>query len=369
MAKDYYHILGVHKGSSEEEIKKAYRKLAHKYHPDKAGGDEKKFKEINEAYQVLSSREKRDRYDRFGTAEPFAGFGGGESPFAGFDFGNMEGFGGQSFSDLGDLNEILGDFFEGLGVRPKRKTYQRGSDLEMPLEISLEEAFRGLTKHLKINTLVRCRHCDGIGGEKGSGFTACETCAGQGEIREQKKTFFGSFSQIKTCARCHGTGQIPKKLCSACKGSGRVPAEREVTVDILPGIQSSQVIKIKGKGEAGERGTAEGDLYVRINIKPHSIFIRQGDNLVVKKELHMIDLLLGKKIEVPTVSGGKVMVEIPAHFDLKEDLKIPGEGMPHFGNFGRGDMLVNFIVKAPKKLSPRGKKLLEDLLRGEGLEK
>lgn len=354
MAKDYYKILGISRNASEEEVKKAYRRLAHKYHPDKAGGDEKKFKEINEAYQILSNRERRREYDQFGTAEPFPGFSGG----GGFGF---EGFGPQGFSDMGDLNEMLNDLFEGLGVRPRRRTYHRGSDIEVPLELTLEEAFRGATKDLKIKTLTRCTHCGGSGAEMGAGLTTCSTCGGQGEIREERRTFFGNFSQIKTCSKCHGTGQIPKKICEFCRGLGRISGERQVKIDILPGIQSNQVIKVKEQGEAGERGTTEGDLYVRIAVKPHPVFIRRGDDLVVKRELRIVDLLLGKKIEVPTLGGGKISIEIPAHFDLKEDLKIPGEGMPRFGGAGRGDLLVNFSVKAPKKVPARVKKILEDL--------
>ncbi|MBI4094638.1 MAG: molecular chaperone DnaJ [Candidatus Liptonbacteria bacterium] len=361
MAKNYYQILGVGKSASEEEIKKAYRKLAHKYHPDKHGGDEKKFKEINEAYQVLSNSEKRERYDQYGSADPFSGFAGGE-PFAGgWDFGNFGGFGAQNYSDLGDLGDILDDFFEGLGVKPKRRTYQRGSDIEVLLEITLEEAFRGTAKEIKVRTYVRCAKCEGKGAEAGTTFTACAVCGGQGEIREQKKTFFGSFSQVKSCATCRGTGQIPEKPCTSCGGHGRVQGDARVKIDILPGIPNNQVIKVQGKGEAGERGTREGDLYVRVRILPHNIFARREDNLIVRHELNLIELLLGKKVGVPTLGGGKVLVEIPPHFNLKEDLKIPGEGMPHFGSFGRGDLMVNFIVKSPKKLGPKAKKFLEEL--------
>ncbi len=366
--KDYYHILGIAKNASDEEVKKAYRKLAHQYHPDKPGGDESKFKEINEAYQILSDGTKRAQYDRFGTAEPAgAGFGGVQ--WGGFPGGtpNWEGFGfdPQNFGDMGDLNDIFESFFEGIGVRPARKTYERGSDLELHEEITLEEAFRGVTKALHLRTLVQCAKCGGKGAEAGSGFEKCSTCDGRGEIREQRRTFFGSFSQVKTCAKCHGTGEVPKKACGACKGAGRVEAAREVSVELLPGIEDNQLIKVKGMGEAGERGTAAGDLYVRVRVKPHHLFERHGNDLVVSQELNVVHLLLGKKIEVPTISGGKITVEIPAHFNLKENLRIPGEGMPRFGassSFGgRGDLFVNFIIKAPKKLGAKAKKLLEDL--------
>ena len=368
MAKDYYHILGVTKSASEEEIKKAYRKLAHQYHPDKPGGDESRFKEINEAYQILSDHTKRANYDRFGTADAsgFGGFGNaGGAQWGGFQDGFGVGFDPEQFSGVGDFGDIFETFFEGLGVRPARKTYERGSDLEVHEEITLEEAFRGVTKNLRLRTFVQCDKCHGKGAEAGSGFEKCSACDGRGEVREQRRTFFGNFSQVKACAQCHGRGEIPKKACAACKGSGRVEAERAIKVDLLPGIEDNQLIKIKGMGEAGERGTAAGDLYVRVRVKPHHTFERHGSNLVVTRELKVLDLLLGKKVEVPTVSGGKIFVEIPAHFNLKDNLRIAGEGMPQFGassHFaGRGDLFVNFIVKAPKKPSAKAKKLLEDL--------
>lgn len=376
MPKDYYQILGISKTASDDEIKKAYRKLAHQYHPDKAGGDEKKFKEISEAYQVLSDKNKRAQYDRFGTADPMGGFGGGAggAQWGGFPGGGMppnwEGFGAgfdpQNMGDMGDMNDIFETFFEGLGVRPRRKTYEKGSDLEIQEQVTLEEAFRGVVKTLKMRTFAQCTKCKGNGAEPGSSFDKCPTCDGQGEIREQRRTFFGTFSQVKTCEKCHGSGQIPKKPCTVCKGAGRVEADREVKVQIIPGIEDGQLIKIKGAGEAGERGTASGDLYVRVRVRPHFTFTRHGADLIVTKELRVVDLLLGKKIEVPTIAGGKTSVEIPAGFNLKDNLRISGEGMPKAGvssflGSNRGDLLVNFIIKAPKKASGKSKQLLEEL--------
>jgi molecular chaperone DnaJ len=364
MAKDYYNILGINKTATEDEIKKAYRKLAHQYHPDKTGGDDKKFKEINEAYQILSDRTKRAQYDRFGTADGGAGFGG----FNGGNQVNWEGFGGfdpSQFSDMGDLGEMFESMFEGFGGHPRRKTYEKGSDLEIQELITLEEAFRGVTKTLKLRTLVTCEKCKGKGAEPGSGFEKCATCDGRGEIREQKRSFFGSFSQVTTCAKCHGTGEIPKKACSVCKSAGRVEADRDIRIDIVAGIDDNQLIKIKGMGEAGERGTAAGDLYVRVRIRPHAMFQRHGADLVVAKELNVIDLLLGKKIEVSTISGGKKTIDLPEGFNLKENFRIAGEGMPHLGagmfSSSRGDLYVNFIVKTPKKAEGKTKKALEEL--------
>lgn len=361
--KDYYKILGVQKIATDDEIKKAYRKLAHQYHPDKPGGNEQKFKEISEAYQVLSDKNKRTNYDRFGTAEPNAGFGGGAGGFEGFSgMPNWENFGfsadGGNFGDIGDIFET---FFEGLGVKSRRRTYERGADLETTEEVTLEEAFRGATKRIKIKTLVRCESCRGQGGDPVAGFKSCSTCGGRGEVKEQKKTFFGSFAQVKLCASCQGSGQIPNKMCAVCSGAGRIMGERNVQVEIVPGIETDQLIKIKDAGEAGDRGSAAGDLYVRIKIKRHHLFERHLDDLMIKKELNIFDLFLGRKIEIPTIAGGKVSIEIPAHFNLKENFRIPGEGMPKFGSFGRGDLQVNFVIKAPKKISGKAKKTLEDI--------
>jgi len=362
--KDYYKILGINKNATEEEIKKAFRRLAHKYHPDK-GGDEKKFKEINEAYQVLSNKEKRSQYDRFGQVFEGAagpGFGAG---FA-WPFGSQAGpFGEVKFDfgeDFGDLGDIFDAFFEGLGVRQKRRTYQRGADIQIIQEITLEEAFHGIEKNINYRVAVRCEKCGGIGHDEKAGFDQCGICGGRGEIKETRRSFFGDFVQVKTCNKCFGTGQVPKKICENCHGSGRIMGERSIKMEIRPGVQDGQIIKIKSAGEAGERGTAEGDLYVRIKIKPHLVFKRQGDDLIIKKEVNLIDLLLNKKIEIPTISGaGKLKIEIPADFDLKNNLRIPREGMPHFGSFGRGDLIVELNIKTPKKLSAKVKKILEEL--------
>lgn len=366
MKRDYYKILGVEKGATDEEIKKAYRKLAHQHHPDKSGGDEKKFKEINEAYQVLSDKNKRANYDRFGAAEP-QGFGGGAegAPFGGFGF-DFDGFGAQGY-EVGDLGEIFDSFFEGLGVRPRRRTYRRGSDVAFEEQVTLAEAFRGVTKQLRVRTLLRCETCKGQGADSSHGFATCAVCGGRGEIKEQRQTFFGSFSQVKTCAKCFGSGQLPNKACATCRGSGRIEGERDVLVEILPGIHDDQIIKIQGAGEAGERGTSPGDLYVRAKVVPHPTFERHGDDLLLKKEAKLVDLLLGKKIEIPTIGGGTLYVEVPSHFNLQEHVRVPGEGMPRFGSSGRGDLLISFVLKTPKKISARAKKLLEDLAREEGL--
>lgn len=359
---DYYKILGVSRNASEEEIKKAFRKLAHKYHPDK-GGDENKFKEINEAYSVLSNKEKRAQYDRFGRV-----FDGSTAGAGGFG-----GFGGWPFGEIrfdfesapSDLSDIFDAFFEGMGVKEKRRTYHRGSDVEVIQEISLDEAFRGVSKEISYRIGVRCEKCDGFGHDAKAGYEKCGVCGGRGEIKETRNTFFGAFAQVRTCQSCFGSGRIPKKICEVCRGSGRVVGEKKIKIEIRPGVADNQIIKVKGGGEFGERagqtGAVEGDLYVRIKIRHHPVFSRQGDALIVRKEVNLTDLLLGKKIEISTIGGNKLKIEIPADFDLKNNLRIAGEGMPKQDGYGRGDLIVDLIVKTPEKLSAKAKKILEEL--------
>ena len=353
---DYYKILGISKNASREEIKKAYRKLAHQYHPDKHGGDEKKFKEINEAYGVLSDNRKRAQYDRFGHAYEQAGTadgGFGFSPEGGsasdfdFDFGGME-------NDA--LNEIFETFFEGLGIKRKRRTYEHGSDIEITQEITLEEAHKGSVKKLRYQTLVNCEKCKSLGHNPEAGFEQCAVCGGQGEIRENRSTFFGNFSRLSLCSQCNGLGQIPKSVCAECRGGGRVKGEREIALEIRPGISDGQLIKFPKAGESGEHGAENGDLYVKIRVKPHSVFERKGDDLYITKRIALTDILLEKPITLPTIAGGSIKVKVPHDYNLREPLVIAGEGMAE-----RGNMFVILEVKTPKKLGAQAKKLLEEL--------
>lgn len=354
--KDYYKILGVEKSATEDDIKKAYRKLAHQFHPDKETGNAEKFKEVSEAYQILSNKDKRAQYDKFGRV--FEGQPGA-NPFGnGFEFGF--GFDPNNMEDLGGLSDMFDAFFEGLGVR-RRNTYKRGGDLEFVQTITLEEAFRGSEKKLKVKSYAACATCKAAGYFADAGVTTCGTCSGRGEIKESRSTFFGSFSQVRGCPKCSGTGQIPNKLCGDCKGVGRVAGSKEVNIQIAPGISDEQLIKLPGGGEAGERGAEAGDLYVRVKVEPHKTFARHGDDLLVRKEIDILDALLGLKIEIPTIGGNRIYVEIPAGYNLKEKLRIPGEGMTRFGGRGRGDLFIDWDVHTPKKLGAKAKKLLEDL--------
>ena len=353
MAKDYYKILGVEKGASQDDIKKAYRKLAHQHHPDKNGGNDAKFKEISEAYQILSNSEKRAQYDRFGQA-----FGEG-GPQGGFGQGGFN-FDASNFEDIGDMGDIFGAIFEGMGMK-RRKTYTRGSDIELVQEITLEEAFKGAHKKFKIKTFVECADCKGIGHDPKDGVKSCEACDGQGKINEARSTIFGNFSQIRVCDKCAGQGQIPNKPCKKCSAKGRVKGEKEIAVDIVPGIADGQLIKITNAGEKGERGAGSGDLYIRMRVRPHKEFARIGDDLVIKKEFSLVDVLLGKKIKLHTISGRDITVEIPPKFNLKDKLIVSGEGMPRLGGYGKGNLLVELEIRTPKKINRKAQELLQDL--------
>ncbi len=357
MAGDYYKILGVEKNSSDDDIKKAYRKLAQQYHPDKASGNEQKFKEINEAYQVLSNKEKRAQYDRFGkTFTGGQGGGAGFSGFQGFDFSNIN----FDMGEMGDLGDIFESMFGSMGGK-RRKTYTRGNDLQAIQQITLVEAFTGVKKELRFKTMIACEPCTGLGYFSKEGTKQCETCNGRGEVKEVRNSFFGNFQQVRACDKCFGTGQIPNKICNTCKGAGRTQQTKVLTVDILPGVSDTQLIKLAGMGEAGERGAPAGDLYVQVMIAPDKVFRRQGEDLFIKHEVRLTDVLLNKKLSLPSISGKQISIEIPAGFNLAEQLKVSGEGMPRFGSSSRGNLYVSFEVKTPKKISSKAKQLLTDL--------
>lgn len=360
MADDYYKILGVAREASAEEIKKAYRRLAHKYHPDKSGGDEKKFKEVNEAYQVLSSREKRAEYDRFGRVFSAGGQPGWSGGFP-EDFGFGNGFHFDFGQDLGDLGELFESFFADFKGRP-RQTYTQGSDIEIKEEITLEDAFWGVKRKVDLKTYIPCAKCGTLGYDKNKGLAACATCSGRGEIKVQKKTFFGNFAQVKSCPDCRGRGEKPNKVCEACRGEGRILGKREINFEVSAGVADGQIIKLSGAGESGGAGGAPGDLYVIINIKSHPVFTRQNSDLFLNQEIKITPALLGRKIAIKDINGEIFEVTIPAGFNLNDKLRVSGRGMPIFGvPSRRGDLYLSFVLKLPKKISLKAKKLLEDL--------
>jgi len=360
MSKDYYQILGISRDASQDEIKKAYRKLAHKYHPDK-GGDEKKFKEINEAYQILSDKEKRSQYDRFGRV--FEG-----AP--GFDFQWAWGRPGEEFDeifggDFEDLGEMVEEMF-GFGAPRRRKDLKRGKDIEIDLEIPLEDTLKGKEKEITLAKMISCSRCQGTGAEPGTPINECFSCRGTGQVQQIKKTFFGSFTRYTTCPECRGEGYRPEKPCNVCQGEGRIRGEEDIKIFIPAGVDTNQVIKVEGRGEAGRRGGKSGDLYARVFVKKHPIFKRKGDDLYISVPISFSQATLGDEIEISTLEGKKILLKVPSGTESGKILRISGKGIPHFSGYGRGDMYVELIVKTPKKLSRKQKELLEKL-KEEGI--
>jgi molecular chaperone DnaJ len=363
--KDYYQILGVSKTASPDEIKKAYYKLAHKYHPDK-GGDEKKFKEISEAYQVLSSKDKRSQYDQFGRV--FEGGAAGAEP--GFDFQWAWGKPGTDFEevfggDFGGLGEIMEEMF-GFGTPRKRKNFKKGRDIEIDVEISLEEVLKGREKMVTLYKYVTCSRCQGSGAEPGTKITECFSCRGTGEVQQIKKTFFGSFTRYTVCPECGGEGHRPEKPCNVCRGEGRLKGEEIIKIWIPAGVDTNQVIKAEGKGEAGKKDGKSGDLYIRIFVKKHPVFARKGDDLYVSVPISFSQASLGDEIEVPTLEGPRIFLTVPSGTESGKILRISGKGVSRFSGHGRGNLYVQLEIKTPKKLSKKQKELLEKL-KEEGL--
>lgn len=363
MAKDYYQILGVKKSASEEEIRRAFHKLAHKYHPDK-GGDESKFKEINEAYQVLSDKEKRNQYDRFGKV--FEG-APGAGPEQGFGF---EWAWGRPDIDLdfefGDLGEMMEDMF-GFGGRSRpRKETKRGRDIELDLEVSLEDVLKGKEEKIVLEKIIQCARCQGLGAEPGTKVKECFSCRGQGQVQQIRKTFLGSFTRTSICPECQGEGYRPEKPCNVCKGEGRIKGAQEIRVFIPAGADNNQIIKAEGRGDAGRKGGKAGDLYARVFLKKHPVFERKGDDLYASLAISFSQAALGDEVEATTLEGTNILLKVPEGTESGKVLRISGRGIPNFQGSGRGDLYVELIVKTPKKLTKKQKELLEEL-RKEGL--
>jgi len=364
MAKDYYQILGVSRSASAEDIKKAYYKLAHKHHPDKSGGDEKKFKEINEAYQILSDKEKRGQYDRFGRAFE----GGGAAGPEGFDFQWAWGRPGANVEfDFGDLGDVVEEMFGfGGGPRTRKKDVRKGKDIELGLEIPLEDTLKGKEREISLEKYITCSRCQGTGAEPGTKTNECFSCRGTGEVQQIKRTFLGSFTRFATCPECKGEGKRPDKPCNVCKGEGRVRDEEKIRIFIPAGIDTNQVIKVEGRGEAGRKGGKSGDLYVRIFVKAHPVFKRKADDLYISLPISFSQAALGDEVETPTLESTKILLKVPEGAESGKILRISGKGIPHFSGYGRGDLYVELIVKTPKKLTKKQKELLEKL-KEEGI--
>lgn len=358
--RDFYEVLGVDRNVSAEDLKKAYRKLAMKYHPDRNQGDkeaENKFKELNEAYEILSDAQKRAAYDQMGhrafDGGAGGGFGGSGFGGGGFDFHFQQGAGG--FSSI--FEDVLHDFMGGGGQRNRAQPEQRrGSDLRYDMSISLEEAFSGVDKNIHIPTYVSCDSCSGSGAEAGSSVVNCPTCHGFGHVRAQQ----GFFTIERTCPTCHGEGKVIEKPCKKCHGQGRVRKDRTLKVTIPAGVEDGTRIRLSGEGEAGLRSSRAGDLYVYVTIRSHEFIERQGPDIYCHAPISMTTAALGGHIEVPTIDGSKAKVSIPAGTQTGQQFRLKGKGMPILRKDQRGDMFIAIAVETPTALTPEQKKLLEE---------
>ncbi|MFZ2303413.1 MAG: molecular chaperone DnaJ [Minisyncoccia bacterium] len=352
--KDYYKTLGVEKDASQDEIKKAFRKLAHEHHPDK-GGDEKKFKEASEAYQILSDEKKRSQYDTYGSAGPEQGFASGGQA-GGFGFSGFQG--GQGFDGV-DLNDIFGDFFGG----GRREQARRGRDIAVDLEISFSEAVFGVEHKVRITKTSACDTCHGSGSKPGIRTKECAQCKGKGRTQESVRTILGTFAQERECPTCHGLGRVPEEKCHPCKGAGVVRNEEQITIRIPSGIQNGEQVRLAGAGEAIQNGKA-GDLYVRVHVGQHKVFKREGANLIMQLTVKLTDAILGAEYAVQTLDG-EIKLKIPKGVSSGEVLRVREKGVPFSGKH-RGDILIKLEVKTPGKLSRAAERLIEDL-RKEGV--
>lgn len=355
MAKDYYETLGLQKGASKEEVKKAFRTLAGKYHPDKKTGDEAKFKEISEAYSVLGNDKKKAEYDTYGHS--FSGANGAQQGAAGgfnwSDFQQAGQGGGFEF----DINDIFGDMFGG-----GQRRQERGRDISIDIELQFNDAVFGVTRKVLLTKNSKCTHCEGTGAKKGTEMTNCTTCNGQGKVREVRQSFMGQVQTVRECDICKGRGKVPKEECTHCSGAGVARIEEEIEINIPAGIQDGEMIRMTGRGEAISSGPA-GDLYIKIHVKPHKTIKRDGSTLLSSLHVKLSDALLGGVYKVETLDG-TVDIKIPAGITHGEKLRIKGKGVPQGSS--RGDFLVQIIIDLPQKLSRKAKKLIEEL-KDEGI--
>lgn len=362
--KDYYEVLGVDKNASADEIKKAFRRQAVKLHPDKEGGDETKFKEVNEAYEVLKDAEKRKRYDQFGHAgvggNGGPGYGGGAYDFSGGGFN----FNGQNVNfDFGDLGDMFGSFFGG-GQGGGQRRAKRGRDVEVAIEIDFEEAVFGVEKTIKLDLNTHCEHCKGKGAEPGHDLKTCQTCKGSGQVVSVTRTILGNIQQASVCPDCKGTGKVPEKKCSVCGGAGVKRKEQKVDLKIPAGIDDGATVRLREYGEAIQGGP-KGDLYVHIRVKPHKKFTREGDLILSHESIDMVTAALGGELKVETVDG-IVTMKIPAGTQNGDDFKLSNHGVPHLKRESRGPHIVTIDVVTPTKLSKKQKDLLEEFQNSGG---
>ena len=351
MAKDYYKILGVDKNATKEQIKKAYKRLAKKYHPDlnKDDGAAEKFKEISEAASVLGDDNKRQQYNQFGDADAFKRASAGAGGFSGFDFSDFM----SSTSGFGDFGDIFDQFFGGgRRGRSRRRGPSRGSDLRFDLEISLEEAAFGAKKHIIIPRLETCTKCDGSGAESKSDIKTCPECHGSGMIQR-------IISTTTTCGKCRGEGKVIKNPCNVCDGEGRIEKKRKLEINIPAGVENGTRLRVSGEGEVGERGAGPGDLYVVLHAKEHDLFERQGNDLYIDVPITFAQAALGDEIEVPTLKG-KSKMKIPSGTQTGTTFRMKGKGVQSLQGYGTGSQMVRVIIQTPKKLNKKQKELLKE---------
>lgn len=353
MAKrDYYEILGVPKNATKDEIKKAYRRLAHQYHPDKGTGDDEKFKEINEAYQTLGDEAKRRTYDQFGHTDAGSGFSGG------FQWGDI--FGKRGFEGAEDFD--IGDIFEnifGSGGRHESKR-RAGKDLLIELTIAFEKSILGGKETIQIKRTTRCVHCGGGGGEPGTKFKRCGTCGGKGNVQRTERTILGSITRVETCPTCRGRGEEPLKACWACGGKGLEKKQETIELIIPKAVRHEDVLKVSGKGELGDPSGTPGDLYVRIRVLPHKVFRRQGDDLYMTLPIKISQAILGDTVSVETLTG-TISLRIPEGTQPGEILRVRGKGVPEVNGYGSGDLLIETKVEIPRKAAKQLRDLIQKL--------
>jgi len=348
--RDYYEVLGLQKGASEDEIKKAYRKLAKQYHPDVNPGDkqaEERFKEVNEAYEVLSDPQKRQRYDAYGHAGVDPNFGAGQGGWSG-------GFGG--FDDF-DLGSIFESFFGGGTTTSRRNAPTRGESVRASVILSFEEAAFGCEKEISVNRIENCPECDGSGAEKGTSADTCSTCHGTGQVRTSRRTPLGMVSTTAVCSDCHGSGKIIKNPCHTCHGAGTVHKHRNIKIKIPAGIDEGQTISLRNEGNAGRNGGPAGDLLVTISVRPHPIFTRDGTTVICEMPITFVQAVLGAELEVPTLDG-KVKYTMPEGTQSGSTFRLKGKGIPRINSNVRGDQYVKVYVEIPKNLTEKQKDIL-----------
>lgn len=349
--RDYYEVLGIDKSASESDIKKAYRRLAKENHPDLNPGDkeaEARFKEINEAYEVLSDSDKKSRYDQFGHAGVDPNFGAGGSGFGG-------GFGGMDF----DLGDIFGSIFGGGGGRAQNGP-RKGSNIRAGVTISFEEAAFGCDKEVTVSRVESCGTCKGSGCEPGTTAETCPNCHGTGSVRVQQQTMFGVMQSTTTCSQCGGSGKIIHQPCKTCRGAGSVRKQKKVNVSIPAGIDDGQTISIRGQGNVGTKGGPQGDLLITVNVRPHELFTREGSNILYEMTIPVTQAILGAEVQVPTLDG-KVKYNIPEGTQSGTVFRLRGKGIPYIRGSGRGDQYVSVTVNIPKGLSSEQKELVKAL--------